>query len=440
MMCQHCFYPEVGQALQRMVSSRSDHIYVVPLPDNARGKEFLDVNDLYPEAVLIGVKEAVDGDPARSLVFISRKDPIQEARRLPHRRHRIEEPPSPQRSPAANTEADHTTSFDPKSLLLRGKESANKRDTVIVIGAPSDLVTFITNLERYAQFAGGAKGSDFKIHVLCREKKAFSFLEGDGSRKVTLQEGDTSAPRDLQTLPLKEAFSIMVLAYRNSDDESFAAVDARSLTTVFQLDHLLDEQRRSGENIDEFKVALMCELQDPQSETVVQMNPVFSRSAYFFHSLHMESGLFAAAVCDIKAFNCLMTLLEQNGLDMRCERATAVAPHASVPTSFKKLQKDIHEKDNSLLLIGWKNVDDDAHSPLEANQWQINPEDKVTTFPLKDDSLLLILRNKDAADLARRVASRPESENLDIWHRRSLISSGPSFGAVGRWHLPSRIM
>lgn len=271
-----------------------------------------------------------------------------------------------------------------------------------MIGSPSDISLHISNMMDLAKVEG------LELHVLTSlNKKTLSKIPIDHSTgKVIWHHGDPSDPHALKLLPLEEAASIVVLAFKAETDEPAAATDARSLSTVFQL-----RERLKGRD-----TPIICELWDIRSKAIAQSD-TFKGIASFFHSVRVETALFATAADDTQVFNVLTTLVEPNGTDLFVAKAPDLGLDDGPPSSmyvrtsdaeagmdnFWTLREKIQQADPRHVLIGWKREVRDSDGGLISSAWELNPKDKAAMFTLRDECnmsfVILKVKKDESRDL-----------------------------------------
>jgi len=418
MLCQQTLFPAVGEAIQEMVSFTTNHVYLVDkIPPALRGKTFLEASMCYPRATLAGTRKGSDGD---SLVFVAESEPVYvptggDGHRSITRilsndkfRHRSSDPSvvgRPLTGSSGSSLRDGQDHDDPpldraaRSQRIHMTTIQRKgKNIIVMIGSPSDISLHTSNMKDLAKVDGL---ECIELHVLTNlNKKTLSKIPIDNSTgKVIWHHGDPSDPHALKLLPLEEAASIVVLAFKAEVDEPAAATDARSFSTVFQL-----RERLKG-----LDTPIICELWDIRSKTIAQSD-TFKGIASFFHSVRVETALFATAADDTHVFNVLMTLVEPNGTDFFVAKApdlglddgTSSSMHAGTSDAemgrhnFWTLREKIQHADPGNVLIGWKRDISSA--------WEVNPKDKAAMFTLRDECnisfLILKVKKDETGDLS----------------------------------------
>jgi hypothetical protein len=380
MLCHQCLHPAVGEALQEIISFTTNHVYLVAkMPDELRGKTLMQASMYYPNAMLIGTRTSTERLSERSLVFISQGEPkFRKPRRNPDgsrlsrnstwststlssvRIRRIEaqkraeaaagegdapivrspshgsdvsairsciseplsptaEPISPSARSAHSYHSGNTLSprlppmerpRSPQARWHRDVVQQTGRNVVVMIGSPSDISIHVWSLQNLTR-------KPLDLHILTSHTPAFTGKVPVDPAKgsVTWYVGDSTDEQDLQKLPLKQAASILVMAFKLDQDEPAAPTDARSLSTVFQLREILKHRGSHEAPGDEEEPKIVCELMDIRSKLVVETG-AFRGTASFFHSVRVETALFATAADDTQVFNMLMLLVEPNGMDL----------------------------------------------------------------------------------------------------------------------------
>jgi hypothetical protein len=437
MLCQQTLFPDVGEAIQKMVSFTTNHVYLVDeIPPALHGRTFLEASMCYPGATLIGTRKG--SNDRDSLVFVAESEPVYVPMSKDVFRNRSQDP-----SVVGKPSADSVDSSPPavaavsdSSLVASSGDDDDDqadmsrvrserlhmttiqrkgRNIIVMIGSPSDIALHTFNMKDLA------KTDSLELHVLTSlNKKTLNKIPIDNSTgKVIWHPGDPSDPHALKLLPLEEAASIVVLAFKAEQDEPAAATDARSLSTVFQL-----QERLKGRD-----TPIICELWDIRSKAIAQSD-TFKGIASFFHSVRVETALFATAADDTQVFNVLMTLVEPNGTDLFVAKArdlglhdgsTASSMHAQTSNpeaamdNFWTLREKIQEVDPNNVLIGWKREILDEGGDVMSCEWEVNPKDKAATFTLHNERniLFLILRvRRDEA--GSRSSTGAMLESFDV--------------------------
>lgn len=440
MLCQQTLFPDVGEAIQEMVSFTTNHVYLVDeIPPALHGRTFAEASMCYPGATLIGTRKGShDRD---SLVFVAESEPVykpidsvaglsvtrilsKEVSRTQSREPSVLGKPSADDVDAsppavaavsdgslvASTDIDNDSQADMMSKLrserVRMTTLQRKGNIIVMIGSPSDIALHTFNMKDLA------KMDSLELHVLTNlNKKVLGKIPIDNSTgKVVWHAGDPSDPHALKLLPLEDAAGIVVLAFKAEQDEPAAATDARSLSTVFQL-----QERLKGRD-----TPIICELWDIRSKAIAKSD-TFKGIASFFHSVRVETALFATAADDTQVFNVLMQLVEPNGTDLFVARASDLGLHdGSTPSSmqaktsnpeagmdsFWTLREKIQEVDPNNVLIGWKREILDERGELMSFEWEVNPRDKAATFTLRNERNILFLILKVKKDEAGSNSSQ----------------------------------
>lgn len=464
MACLQCLQPDVGEAAQEMLSFTSDHVWVIQmteeLQEKLQGESFWNVRMHYPEAVLIGTKtndgDDDENDGSTNLIFISKKEPeyrpVDEASTSPAA--------SAYPAQAHDSSVPHTSEpshVDPPETLrddgAREDDAAEHGcpEVVVVVGSPGDIQFHVQNLwsmtasrnqklELHIMWSRPGNPAIASVEKFVRDhKQAFIHVlslpeqditerqltspigqltspsgqdsqpaewpgqpaspsgQRDGELKLHWYHGGSTNTDALTSLPLKSASRFLVLPYTKEEGEPAATSDARSLTTVFQLRQMLGRLGRTSTS-----TPIVCELWDIRSKTIVN-NPTFRQAASFFHSVQAETALLATAADDSRAFNVLMYIIEDNGINLSVIKARELgletAPGSTEDDwdNYWTLTEKIKQKRQGDVLIGWKKTkrQDGYDDGLGYGIWQVNPQNKERKFDVDGDMSFLILNQAE---------------------------------------------
>jgi len=253
--------------------------------------------------------------------------------------------------------------------------------TVVVIGCPSDFVDFIAIMDLYL-----APGSE--IHVLTEKdvswrkenrNKMHKLDNLDKDHGIQDYRGLPTSKRDLATLPLNRAHTVIILAEGTDasfKEESSIAIDTQNLTTAVMLLTMLPDT-----------CPILCELVHPRSEKVIKSNKALtSENITYFHSNMLETAMFALAAENKQVYNIIMHLLQpQNPEGDIIAVPIRNFVDGTEELSFLDLHGRVSKKWNRVLL-GWSR---------SGSRPEINPEekiDKLSWTDQSDDQLLLLER------------------------------------------------
>lgn len=141
--------------------------------------------------------------------------------------------------------------------------------------------------------------------------------------------GERTSLLELQSLPLHEAFAILVLSettqngnqlirFRGdaSANEDAITSDSACLATMQVVAGILEGRydnasRRAVRGRCVAKPRIICEVLDPRTDRVLARNKMLREKAIFFRSCALETGLFNIAASNPTSFNAIVRLLSQ---------------------------------------------------------------------------------------------------------------------------------